>query len=150
MVSSDFSNMVDNIQTTLVTILKADTVIDDYTKNILDGTPTNLTKNVGYPYILVHTPTFEDTKLTQGYSPKYKTQVIVPIEVIDKREGNVRKLCDAVRNSLKTNQATTRGVKVFNLQCGRTRMSTGEIPTETGSVTIYTINFPVRLDFYGS
>ena len=72
---------------------------------IVDGVPMDLIKTAAFPLIIVHTPDVEESRLTLT---KFRSDITIHIEVLDRREGNVRKLSDAVKSALYLAQSTTR------------------------------------------
>lgn len=115
------ANAVQTLQSSLLAILRANataltvTYPDDSTgtatineSKILDGVPSDMLKGTGFPYIIVHTPEQDTNRLTLGDSFKLKTEFSVHIEVIDRRERNVRILTDGVIDALFDAQTTTR------------------------------------------
>ena len=117
---STMSNAVQTLHTDIINILKADTnsltatyadgTTDTFSLSglktqILDGVPVGLIKGTGFPYIIVHTPEVEETRLSFS---KHKIELNVHIEIITRREGQVRILTDAVKDSLQNSQNTTK------------------------------------------
>ena len=113
------ANAIQNLQADIINILKADTAVLTTTNaadesqttrimdlKIVDGVPSNLLKGTGFPFIIVHTPEEDSSRLTMT---KHRTEFIVHIEIIDRREGNVRILTDAVKYALQNAQTTTKG-----------------------------------------
>jgi len=106
----DYSNIAVQLQSTVINILRNDSTVSGLTSNILDGVPAGLWKGTGFPYILVHTPTIEDTRIT---TTKIRNDAFMEIEIISHQESVVRTLVDAVRNALKSNQNTTRAENAY-------------------------------------
>lgn len=109
MASISYNYLLDHAQEAIVAILSNDSTVTNSTTgttNIFDGIPTALLRGTGFPTIIVHTPTISEERYTQT---RFKIMVTFDIEVIDKKEGNVRVLSDAVRNALSSNQSSLRG-----------------------------------------
>lgn len=102
--TTTFATLRNNIQSTIHEILKADAVVKTYTSNFYDGIPSDATRG-GFPYIINHTPRISPTRITMT---KFKNVSVSRIEVVSQKEGNVRKLADAVTDALYRNQDTTR------------------------------------------
>jgi hypothetical protein len=118
MTITNLANCVQTLQSTIVSILKANTTsltfthADDTTDTrslsemkIMDGVPTGLIKGTAFDYIIVHTPEMDSSRLTMT---KHKTELTVHIEITGKMEGNVRILTDAVIDALKDAEPTTK------------------------------------------
>ena len=105
-----YDETVDQLQTTLYFLLKEDTNVASFVQlgtnkfNIYDGDPTTQGR-IGFPYIVIHTPTFVETRFTQT---KRWLDFTVRIELYDKKEKNVRQLTDAVRTALATGESRTK------------------------------------------
>jgi len=119
MTITTLANSVQTLQSSIITILKADTATLSFTHaddevttrtlsdlSIMDGVPVQLIKGIGFPHIIVHTPEENTERLTLT---KFKTEFNVHIEIIDRYEGNVRILTDAVKDALHNAQTTTKG-----------------------------------------
>lgn len=112
------ANVVQTLQTDVHSILSADATSIAFTDadsqsvaqslsqlKIVDGVPFDLIKNAAFPLIIVHTPEVEESRLT---FTKFRSEITIHIEILDRREGNVRMLADAVKSSLYRSQSTTR------------------------------------------
>jgi len=144
MTVSTYGNLQDNAQSTVHGIVNADSIVQGFTKNIVDGVPEGLTRGVGFPYVVIPTPTVSEERLT--FTLK-KVFVEFPIEIWTTRESVCRKLSDAVRNTLKTNLSTTEAayLKDFNVT------SSGVSPTILpDGKTVYTNIIRVRFEWIGS
>ena len=146
----DFTNGINTAQSTLRTLLFNNATVASLTSMVLDGSPSISDEKTAYPYVLVHTPMVEDITLTTGPKPLYKSVYTFQIEIVGRNEGNVRQLVDAVRKTIMSNFPTTRAIGLFHPEIGRTRMSIGKTPSQTGNPTIYNITFPLRYNSYGS
>jgi len=105
---TQYSSIYDTVQSTIHDILTNDTTLTALTTNILDGEPKNLMKGIGFPYVIINTPSISDENRLSLSNTTFGCNVIVPISVYDKVEKNVRRVSDAVRRALKSNQNTTR------------------------------------------
>lgn len=121
-----YSNISDKLQSTVFGIINADstsltfkdangsditaTLQDDMT--VLDGIPEKLLRGEGFPYVIIRTPT--RAEVVKGNNPS-KSIVILnqEIEIWTKKEGDGRIWFDAIANSLRSNQATTRVEKFY-------------------------------------
>jgi len=117
-----YANLLSEAQANLWNTLKADTTLASYTKNVLDGVPVGLTSGTGFPYVIVPTPTLNESQFTFGAR---KTSTIeFRVQVFDRKESVLRSVCDAVRNSCETNKATFRNsYGMFNYLNSQTTMS---------------------------
>jgi hypothetical protein len=106
MVNIEYDDIAVELQALVINILRNDSAIAVLTTNILDGFPSSLWKNRGFPYILVHTPMVEDQRIT---TTKFRCVANLEVEVISHEENIARQLYDLVRKALKNNQDTTRG-----------------------------------------
>lgn len=136
-----------NVQSTIYGILSADSSIATMTNNIMDGMPPNLSKGLGFPYIIIHTPTVEEQRLT---NTKFFDLVTVHIQIYDKKEGNVRQLAGYVRNALRTNQSTTRDAALFwyNRSGNRTALNY-EFLIDESSQPVWVWDFYATYKWYG-
>lgn len=139
MVDTTYANVLDNAQTTIRNLLVADSTVTTYSPKVVDGTPEALTRGVGFPIVIVHTP--EISEEFYSFTTK-KIMITFGIEVVGKVETNVRKLTDAVRNALSANQATTIGVKVFKFLNASTSLGKDELPDGTPLYTnVITVSY---------
>ena len=99
-----YSNLLAESQSNLWTALKSDATIASYTKNVLDGVPLGLTSGTGFPYVIVPTPTINEKYLTLGN--RKMSQIEFKVQVFDRKESMLRKVCDAVRACCETNKTT--------------------------------------------
>jgi len=119
MTVTTLANVVQTLQSDVLNILRADSASITITYpngltgtitlsdcKILDGVPMKTIWEGGFPLILVHTPEVEESRLTLT---KHRSEMTTQIEILDKREGNVRVLVDAVKDALHNAQATTKG-----------------------------------------
>lgn len=119
MTATTMANAVSTLQNRIVNLLKADTTslsfsVDGETATqtstlsemkIVDGVPSKQIKEGGFPLIIVHTPEESSTRLTMT---RFKREFTIHIEILDRREGNVRVLTDGVIDCLHNNQASTK------------------------------------------
>jgi len=110
------ANTLSASQENIWTLIKNDSTVLSFTKNILDGVPVGLTRGTGFPYVIVPTPTITaGAWRTLAHRDEFLT---FKIEVFDRKESVMRKLCDAIRNVLETNRvafATENGMyQYFN------------------------------------
>jgi len=97
-----YANFLSEAQANLWALLRADATIATYTKNIVDGIPLGLTKHEGFPYIIVPTPKINDEEYLTF--TRKRESITFNIDVFDRKEAVLRKLCDAVRNCAETNK----------------------------------------------
>ena len=137
-----YSTIVDSSQGALVSILKDDDTIADYTTNVFDGVPTSLLRGTGFPYVVVHTPTLKEDRYTQS---RFRVMLDFRIQIYDKKESNLRPLADAVRNCLKTYQSYERAYRLTNFTINSTDLGREFLPDEGSTpVWVYTINVEFR------
>ena len=137
----EYDNAVDDIQTTIRSILVNDTAeivflsagesvtnagatLNNSCK-ILDGTPEKLLKGQVFPYIIIRPATFKESRLT---NTKRVMILTTSIELYTRREQHIRVLMDAVRDALKRAQATTRAGNYFWYEIPRTDMTIQQLP----------------------
>jgi len=119
MTTTNMGNVVQTLQSSVLSILRSDTASLSITypegesgtttlssMKIVDGIPYEQLKNMAFPIILVHTPEVDTKRLTMT---KFSTELTIHIEIMDRRESFVRIFTDAVINALNDNQDTTRG-----------------------------------------
>lgn len=128
-----YSNMLDYAHTTIVDMLTTNAIIADYTTNILDGIPTNLYRGVGFPYIVVNTPTVSDDRYTQT---QIRSMLTFTIEIYDKKENNVREIADAIKNCLYSEQAQLREKRLTHMVIKNTRLEK-EYLLDEGSTPVW-------------
>lgn len=118
--TTTLANVVSTLQNDIVNILKADvtaftiTFAEDRATTtrvlgnlkIVDGIPSKQLREGGFPLIVVHTPEVDESRLTMS---KHRSEMTVHIEIIDRREGNVRVITDRVKDALQNAQSTTKG-----------------------------------------
>jgi len=116
--TTSMANVVQTLQSKIIDILNSDSTTLSFTTaegtatsslstmKIMDGIPVKQLREGGFPLIIVHTPEISDRRLTLR---KYLSELTVHIEIIDRREGNVRILTDAVKDSLQNSESTTKG-----------------------------------------
>jgi hypothetical protein len=97
-----YANFLTEAQANLWNLLKADTTLAGYTKNVLDGVPLGLTKGTGFPYVIVPTP--EVTSEDYLTFTKKISHIAFRVSVFDRKESVLRLVCDAVRNACETNK----------------------------------------------
>ena len=152
MTTTYMSNAIQTLQSSILSILRADTTsltiayADGTTGTIklsadvkiLDGIPVDMLKGIGFPYIIVHTPEENTERLTFS---KHKTEFTVHIEILDRRESNVRILSDEVKNALDSNQNTTKGsgYTLFGRRI-RTNINSVSLPNEEKMKPIWHMN----------
>jgi len=138
MTLASHQNILSLSQSRLVALISADATLSAITTNILDGIPTSLYRGTGFPYIIVHTPTIRCDRYTQT---KMRVMIAFNIEVYDKKEGNVRKLGDAIRNLLYTQQSALRENRFTNMTIKSTSISREFLPDESSTpVWKYTVS----------
>lgn len=145
-----YATLLDDIQTQVFNILSNDTTQTITFHNnttgtlksnvkVLDGIPQPLAKGEGFPYLLVRTPYTSKKRIT---STKFRITTTVPIWIFDTKEKNVRRILDAADNALKTNQATTRAVHLWEYLSSSSDVSVSPIP-ESGN-TLYQGNLNIE------
>ncbi len=144
----NYNTILEDVQSQIHTILSSDTtsitfhngVIGTIASNIkvLDGVPETLVRNVGFPYILVQTPYTSESRIAQN---KFRVIINVPIEVYDTVEKNVRRITDTIRKILKSSQATTRAIQLYEYHADTVSLSRQII--DTGK-TVYTGNVNIE------
>lgn len=97
-----YANFLTEAQSNLWSLLRADTTIATYTKNVLDGIPLGLTKGTGFPYVIVPTPEVSDEHYLT-FTKKIES-ISFRVDVFDRKESVLRSLCDAIRNACETNK----------------------------------------------
>jgi hypothetical protein len=130
------ANALTASQGNLWSLIKTDTTVLTFTKNVLDGVPLGLTKGTGFPYVIVPTPTIR----YGGWKTlsKRNEYLVFAIEVYDRKESVLRGLCDAIRNVCETNRVLF--ALSNQMQYQNTSTSLGYLIDEDGSVVYnYTI-----------
>jgi len=137
-----YSEVVNELQKTIYFLLKENTNVCSYVQvgdnkfNIYDGNPTSQGR-IGFPYIEVHTPTFNEEFLT---FKKRNITFTIRIEVIDKIESNVRELVDVVRSALQEGRQRTRKKGYWNLKTTNTSLTPRFLPNESSKpVWVYVL-----------
>ena len=164
MANASFSQIVQNLQSDIITILNTDTTTTTFTYSdsttatrslsnfkIVDGMPSDLLKGTGFPYIIVHTPTERTSKKT--LSAKYQSMLEIQIEVYDRREGNVRILIDMVRDAIKRGISTWMDRGMFFLPMGteiRSTISVSMLPSEPAGKPVWFASLFVPFKWSGS
>lgn len=121
MTATTYANAVSNIQTTLYNIINTDSTVATYCKHIIDGNPAKLSRERGFPYIIVGTPTMtRNIRVLDNNT--FEHDVTLTITVASVKESVVRNVADAVMNALKTSQATTRAAKLHWFKVKSTSM----------------------------
>ena len=127
-----YDEVVNQLQETLYWLLKENTNVASFVQigdnkfNIYDGDPSTQSR-IGFPYIVVHTATITEKKFTQR---KQEVQLITRVEIIDKKETNVRQLADAVRAALKNDNERTRVKGFMKQRILNTTLSSRYLPNE--------------------
>ena len=124
---AEYENLEDTLHTLIYNILKSDSNILSYTSNIYDGVPVQMRKGTGFPYIIVHTPIVRESQITGS---KSRVTLRAHIEVIDKKESNVRKLSGYVRSALKSNRTITFEDNLFNYNISNTYLNRNYVDSE--------------------
>jgi hypothetical protein len=140
MTAVSLSTIRDDIQSTVYDILSTDTTVKTYTENVYDGRPPKMAEGIGFPYIIVHTPSISREKLTFTNSitnRRYSIECSTTLEVYSKKEGDLRKLMDAIEDSLFRGQDTTRGKQLFDL---RIESDDPRSQPRTDGTNVWTIN----------
>jgi hypothetical protein len=119
MTTTTLANVVSTLQNDIVSILRADNTVftvtfaDGTTETrvldnlkIVDGIPTKQLREGGFPLIVVHTPEVDESRLTMT---KHRSEMTVHVEIIDRKEGNVRVITDRIKDALQNAQSTTKG-----------------------------------------
>lgn len=130
MASADINNIVQTLQSNLITIINSNSTSLTFTSpdgttisrslsnfKVVDGLPVELLRGAGMPTIIVHTPEETTMRHTQEL---YKSLLEVEMEIFDKREGNVRIIADGIRNAIfnSTNLGTLRDLNYIVIPFG--------------------------------
>lgn len=134
MTATTYANVGSNVQSTVYSLLSGDTNVTSLCDHILDGMPKKLSKERGFPYIQINTPSRSD-RVFNVINSKFKEEIIVPIAVASYQESVVRTVGDAVINSLKTNQSTTRAAKLSAYRLASANIK--PVTLDSGDVTWY-------------
>lgn len=118
MTTTSMANVVQTLHTSIIDILQTDTTSLNITyadgtigtttlsdQNVMDGIPVKQLREGGFPIIVVHTPEVDESRLTMT---KHRNELLVHVEIIDRREKNVRIFTDAVKDALQNAQNTTK------------------------------------------
>jgi len=138
MATIEYSNVSNELHTQVLSILQSDSTISGKTSNVMDGSPKELWKGRGFPYILVHTPVVSEEKKTQT---KFMMVARMKIEIVSIQESKVRALYDNVRNALKTNRKTISVNHAYNYVNASTAQP---IPTILNGKTVWTITMTAQ------
>lgn len=145
MAVTTYNNIQSNVQSTIHSIISDN--ITSTTANIIDGTPTNLIRGHGFPYILIRTPTVSDT-LPVFRSNLSEVIITTDIEVWTKQESLARTLSDSVRQHLRAsaNITTFETAKLFRQKIDSSDLTSFILEDET---VAYRILLRVRMHFGG-
>jgi len=109
--ASTYATLQSNAHTTVYNLIK-----DNVTSaTVIDGTPPELFKGTGYPYIIVRTPEPVDERIVFS-NTFFDVRVPLDIEIWSFQESVVRGLSDEVRDTLRSNASTFETQKLFNLR----------------------------------
>lgn len=149
MTATTYANIESNVQATIYGIISADATVLSYlapnsTKNILDGDPIKLIQGRGFPYI-----TINNVKAEHGIDRMANTinhcNISLDITIVSNQESVVRSISGAVRNALRTNQNTTRGVKLTNFRV-RSSSQTSAVLEPSGFAYIQTFSIGYKFN----
>ena len=133
-----YATFLTNAQANLWDLISNDSVIQSYTKNVLDGIPVGLTKGTGFPYIIIPTPTVPSA----GHITLTHVREIIEfkVDVFDRRERVLRPLCDRIRDLCEHAEVLFRNTYgMLHFITGNTTMS--YVVVEDGSIVYnYTMN----------
>lgn len=141
------TNMHMLVQKVVWKLLQADTTLDYWipSNHIIDQIPPAMMKGAGFPYIIVHTPTITEEPLTLGPSRKVENTIRIKIETYDKKQINIRRIADAIKNTLSTNQATTKATLIYWMRLASESLRSHYLPDEkTYPVWLMTQEFEFR------
>lgn len=146
MAKTTYANAVTNIQSTIYGVISADSAVKALMApppyHIIDGSPYKLSRERGFPYIIVPSPTMS-RNIRVLDNNTFEHDVSLTITIASIQESVVRSIADAVMNALKTNQATTRAANLYWFKV----KSTSEKPVmlDNGDMTYqYDINIGYR------
>lgn len=135
-----YGEVVNQLQETLYWLVREDSNIASYVQvgenkfNIYDGNPTSQSQ-IGFPFIIIHTPTIAEERLTFS---KTTVTLLTKIEIVDKKERNVRELADAVRAALVNKNERTRVKGFTNERIMNSTLSSRFLPNESSkAVWVY-------------
>jgi len=142
MTATTYANAVSNIQSTVYGIINADATVATYCKHIIDGTPLKVSRERGFPYIIVGTPSMPRTPRVLN-NATFDHDITIPITVASVKESVVRNVADSVMNALNSNQSTTRTAKLNWFKVKSTSM-TPQMLDDGTIVYMYEINVGYR------
>jgi len=106
-----YANLLKQSQEDVWRLLDEDTTVQSYTKTILSSFPAAcLTKNMGFPFIIVPLPKMDETQLTMGQKSILLT---FSIEVWFKKLDSLA-LVDRIRSLLSSNKGTFSGTYILH------------------------------------
>lgn len=144
------ANMHTLVQKLLWNILYTDTTIFYWIPDghLVDQIPSDLMKGVGFPYIIVNSPTIVETVLTLGPSRKSLFVIKTKIDIFDRKPMNIRYIADAITNSLRTNLATSRKALVFWSRTSTEELRSTVLPFED-TYPVWTLSQTIEMKWYG-
>jgi len=120
-----YSNLLKQAQEDVWRLLSESSTIRGYTTTILSNFPSScLTKNLGWPFIVVPIPSMDEEQLTMGQKRIF---LLFNIEVWFKKLDSLV-LVDAIRNLLSTNKGTFSGTYNLNQFLAGGGVSVIELP----------------------
>jgi len=144
MAATTYATIRKNTQATVHTIISSDSTISTQAIKVVDGVPRDLLKNRA-TYISINSPTVRHDNWVLDNS-KFNCDISVPIVVSSRKESVAREIADTVINALKTNQNTTRGVKLYTFRLKGE--NTNQITLDSND-TVYVHNITVGYNYQG-
>lgn len=100
-----------NTQKVLYDIISNDTTVKSMCRHIIDGSQYKISRQRGFPYIVVNTPTTNHGN-TFICNTRFRNELICRVSIVSIKESVVRELADAVAGALKNNQNETREARL--------------------------------------
>ena len=144
MAISTYSTIYSNTQSTIIGILRSASGLQGI--KIVDGGVSDLLRGRGTDLISVHTPTSDEEIMTKT---KMRITLTDRIEIITFKESACRTIADLVHAALFDNQDTTRAARLFRYRSRRSDLAIGDLPTQTGNRTMYTITLSAEYEYRG-
>jgi len=141
MASTTYANASSNIQTTIYNLLNSNLS----NVNVLDGTPKQLMKGTGFPYVIVRTPTLSDDNIVLN-NRFAEVTAVMEIEIWSEKESVVRSFYDSIRSIFRDNLSTTEGIKIFNYVISSSTLATFQV---SENKTVHKMTLLARFKFGG-
>jgi uncharacterized membrane protein len=153
-----YGTLIDEVQSRIVALLRADTTSVSIRSKagetvvttladlkIVDGIPKEIQKGTAENYVIVHSGEVHERRLT---ITKRRVEIHSSVEIVSRREANIRQITDLVRKVIITNERTSNFVGAHLVWC---RIETANLNfiLDSNNVPIYTMDLDVVHEFTG-